>query len=269
MTIKKFLYSIRNWILLIIQFAIPPLFVVITMLSASLFTADGGLPELAISFKEYLQTVTTVEQGTLTAGSVADQIFTSYREMFSNLPDRIPFTSHSLTVTEKNFEEEILAQYKTSKSTTNLNYMVGATFSEDKLTAWFNNQAYHTAPLTINLFNNAILKYEVCPLTQQYFHDFSLSRKFSGNVDSQINLINKPLPYTTQSRVRVKAFFSFLSYLMSFELLRSVNWAPEIISDSTWHSTPVSPCRSSPRCSSCSTSRNASAERSFYSLSVV
>lgn len=158
MSIKKFLYSIRNWILLTIQFVICPLFVVITMLSDNLFTADNNLPELAISFKEYLQTVTTIEEGTFNAGSVAAQIATSYKDMFKNLPDRFPFTSHSLTIAEKPFEDSILDQYRISKPQTNLNYMVGATIKEDRLTVWFNNQAYHTAPLTVNLFNNAILK---------------------------------------------------------------------------------------------------------------
>jgi ATP-binding cassette, subfamily A (ABC1), member 3 len=158
MAIKKFLYSIRNYILLIIQFAIAPFFVVITMLADSLFTGNSNLPELAISFKEYLQTVTTVEKGTFTSGSVAEQIFTSYRDMFENLPQNEPFSSHSLVITDKNFEDAILNQYASSKSEANLNYMVGATIKEDKITAWFNNQAFHTAPLTVNLFNNAILR---------------------------------------------------------------------------------------------------------------
>ena len=158
MVIKKFLYSIRNYILLIIQFAIAPLFVVITMLSDSLLTGNSNLPMLAISFKEYLETVTTVEKGTFVAGSISEQIFNSYSDMFKNLPNRVPYTSHSLAVTDKDFQQEILAQYGVSKSKTNLNYMVGATIRDDNITAWFNNQAYHTAPLSVNLFNNAILK---------------------------------------------------------------------------------------------------------------
>jgi ATP-binding cassette, subfamily A (ABC1), member 3 len=158
MTIKKFLYSIRNYILLIIQFVIGPLFVVITMLTDRLFEGNTGLPSLAISFKEYLQTVTTVEKGTFTPGSIAEQIFTSYQEMFTNLPNREPFTFHTLNVIENSLEDEILNRYEVSTSETNLNYMIGATIKEDRMTAWFNNQAYHTAPLSINLFNNAILR---------------------------------------------------------------------------------------------------------------
>lgn len=153
MTIKKFLYSIRNYILLIIQFVIPALFIVITMLGESTLTGDKDLPQLSIAFDEYLSTVTTVQKGTFQEGSLVDNIFKSYQNGFSNLPEE-----HSLSVTDNDFQDEILNQYRASMSKTNLNYMVGATFSDGMIKAWFNNQGYHTAPLTVNLINNAILK---------------------------------------------------------------------------------------------------------------
>jgi ATP-binding cassette, subfamily A (ABC1), member 3 len=157
MAIKKFLYSIRNYILLIIQFIIAPLYVVITMLADNI-NSNTALPELAISFKEYLETVTTVEKGNFTNGSIAEQIFTSYQDMFKNLSNTKAQKLHTLTITNNNFEDEILNQYNISKAITNLKYMVGVSIKEDNITAWFNNQAFHTAPLSINLINNAILR---------------------------------------------------------------------------------------------------------------
>lgn len=154
MTIKKFLYSIRNYILLSIQFIIPALFVVITML-IEMFNNNGGgdLPELPISFNEYLSTVTTVERGSMTSGSVVEGISTSYESMINGFS-----SDHALRVTTRNFEDDILDQYRASLSDTNLNYMVGVSFSDSEIRAWFNNQGYHTAPLTINTINNAILR---------------------------------------------------------------------------------------------------------------
>lgn len=60
--------------------------------------------------------------------------------------------------------------------------MVGATLdeAEQNFTAWFNNKAYHTAPLSLNLIYNAIL------------------RTFCANCS--LDVVNKPLPYS--SRVR-------------------------------------------------------------------
>lgn len=153
MATKKFLYSIRNRVLLLLQFFIPALFIVITMLTEQLGGGDKDLPELSISFNEYLETVTTVENGSISSGSIVGNFLTNYESIINGLPN-----VHSLTVTNRDFQDDILDQYEISLSNTNLKYMVGVTFSDSIITAWFNNQGYHTAPLAINTINNAILK---------------------------------------------------------------------------------------------------------------
>lgn len=177
MVSKKYLYSIRNWILLLIQFVIPAFFVVMTMLTDSLSAGNRDLPELPISFETYLETVTVLERGTFATGSFSENIFNNYKTIFTDLPKE-----HELTQTSQPFQEAILAQYAVSVSKTNLNFMVGATIGEN-ITAWFNNQGYHTAPLTINLINNAIL------------------RSATGKSGVAMNVVNKPLPFNTDSRV--------------------------------------------------------------------
>lgn len=111
------------------------------------------MPELRISFLEYLQTVTVYENKTAVASM--QNIITSFRTLFNNLP-----SEHQLRLTADglSMEDTILKEYRASVSNVNLNYMVGATFEDNTITAWFNNQAFHTVPLTVNLINNAILK---------------------------------------------------------------------------------------------------------------
>lgn len=178
MTIKKFLYSIRNYILLIFQFAIPALFVVITMLISNFNASGGDLPSLPIAFEEYLTTVTTIERGAMESGSFAESIFTSYENIISGLSN-----DHTARVTTRDFQVEILEQYERSMSETNLNFMVGVSISDEGIRAWFNNQGFHTAPLTINTINNAIL------------------RSFPENAARAINLVNRPLPFTHSTRM--------------------------------------------------------------------
>lgn len=177
MVSKKYLYSIRNWILLLIQFVIPAFFVVMTMITDSVSTGNRDLPELSIAFESYLQTVTVLEKGTFATGSISEDIYNNYMTIIDELPDE-----HSLNLTSMGFQDKILALYEESVSRTNLEYMVGATIG-DKITAWFNNQGFHTAPLTINLINNAIL------------------RSVTGKSGVAINVVNKPLPFSTDSRV--------------------------------------------------------------------
>lgn len=77
-------------------------------------------------------------------------------------------------------------------STVNLNYMVGTTFAGNVITVWFNNQAYHTVPLTVNLINNAILKGR---LGDEY----------------SITLTNKPLPFSLDTTVSLSHIISLIN----------------------------------------------------------
>lgn len=125
---------------------------IVTMITDGLAPSGGkDLPELAISFNEYLSTVTTVERGA--SGSVVEGITRNFESIINDLS-----SDHSLRIASKPFQDEILDQYRTSLSETNLKYMVGITFSDAEIKAWFNNQAYHTAPLVVNTFHNAVLR---------------------------------------------------------------------------------------------------------------
>lgn len=152
MFMKKYLYSIRNYIFIIVQIIIPALFVAITILDdvAGFSFDDNNLPALTISLNQYKETVTTVQQGSITSGSIIEGIFTTFGRLVNE---------HStLRITTNDFQDEILDNYRSSIYETNLKYMIGATFSPSEIKAWFNNEAYHTAPLAVNTINNAILR---------------------------------------------------------------------------------------------------------------
>ena len=153
MFLKKFLYSTRNYILVIVQFVIPALFVVLTMMIEDFDLSAKELPALPISFDKYLATVTTVEKGSYKNGSTIENVFKSYERIINGLP-----SGHTLKVTTRDFQDEILDRYRNSISEVNLNHMIGASFNASQIKVWFNNQGYHTAPLAINTINNAILK---------------------------------------------------------------------------------------------------------------
>jgi ATP-binding cassette subfamily A (ABC1) protein 3 len=152
MMLKKLLFSMRKFMTLVVQFLFAPFIVGYTVMTDR-HNDSSNLPALEISFDKYLKTVTLVESGNFTVNSTNEKIFQSYQESFKAFGE-----TNKLELTEGNFNEVILEQYKSSLSSTNLNYLVGATFTNDKITAWFNNQAFHSAPLTLNLLNNAILR---------------------------------------------------------------------------------------------------------------
>lgn len=68
---------------------------------------------------------------------------------------------------------------KTIQVRVNSRYLVAASFKATNITAWLNNQALHTAPLTVNMVHNAI------------------AQTLSPNIS--IEVTNAPLPYTTST----------------------------------------------------------------------
>jgi ATP-binding cassette subfamily A (ABC1) protein 3 len=155
MFMKKFYYTFRNYMMLFIQFVVPLFFLVITMLLEDLFDGDQDLPELRISFFEYLQTITVYESSFNASNTKMQGIFDNYKNYFDNIGSE---GNHELRSVEPglDLEDTILFEYRKSMSNVNLNYMIGTSFNGSDITAWFNNQAFHTAPLTINAINNAI-----------------------------------------------------------------------------------------------------------------
>jgi ATP-binding cassette, subfamily A (ABC1), member 3 len=184
MTLKKFVYSLRSYKLFIIQFIIPALFVIITMLIEHKFGGGKQLPALPITLDEYLSPVTVLEIGNVT-NSFVNEVLDGYKKFFQS-------SSKSYLEKQTDFESYILNE---SISSVNLKNMVGATFKDDRITAWFNNQGFHTAPLSVNIINNAILQ------------------TFTRNPHKSINVINKPLPFLSGSKVSRKGFYHLESHL--------------------------------------------------------
>lgn len=90
-----------------------------------------------------------------TENPIMENYITNYLDFMKDLPDEhtIRETADGLSM-----EDTILNEYRASMSNVNLNYMVGTTFKDNSIIAWFNNQAFHTVPLTVNLINNVFLR---------------------------------------------------------------------------------------------------------------
>ncbi|KAL1392905.1 hypothetical protein pipiens_012130 [Culex pipiens pipiens] len=169
---KKYLSFIRAWKISTLQTTLSMFYIIMIIVIVRSFPNNVILPPLEISFDSYGKTVTVLETTDANA-----TISKSYADLFADFAK-----SNQLVTIDTSFPEYIL-----SKSTENIKavdntYMVGATLdeAEQNFTAWFNNKAYHTAPLSLNLIYNAIL------------------RTFCANCS--LDVVNKPLPYS--SRVR-------------------------------------------------------------------
>lgn len=107
MFLKKFIYTKRNYILLIIQNVIPLVFIVMTMLIVNSMssTTDQDLPELLITLDSYAQTSTVLQVGEFETESLQYKIWNSYAAGFKERPQ-----SQQLLNTVDGIQDFILGQ---------------------------------------------------------------------------------------------------------------------------------------------------------------
>lgn len=58
---KKLWYTLRNWILFLIQLIIPMIFIILTILVVRTWAGGTDLPGLSINLDGYIKTITVLE----------------------------------------------------------------------------------------------------------------------------------------------------------------------------------------------------------------
>lgn len=110
---------------------------------------------------------------------------------------------HEFEKINENLEGYILRLAKAMLVRVNSRYLAGATIRDSmRITAFFNNQPFHTAPLSLSLVHNAVI------------------RAHLGS-DHSITVFNKPLPYSSHSRMKLLQ----LGGTMGFQLAVNVGFA--------------------------------------------
>lgn len=172
---KKYWSCLRNWMLFLIQIAIPVALTIITVFVARVFSAEISLPLLNLKLENFRQSVTILE----THESVLDDspIIQEYKKIITNLPE-----TNTLDVTTDDVEAHWLGLAETILHRLHTDYIIGATVRAENVTAWFNNRPFHGLPISVNTINNAILR-------------------AAGCTECEINVGNFPLPFTAEARV--------------------------------------------------------------------
>uniref|UniRef100_A0A182LRE6 ABC transporter domain-containing protein n=1 Tax=Anopheles culicifacies TaxID=139723 RepID=A0A182LRE6_9DIPT len=170
MLLKKAIATKRSWIALLVQIFIPIFFVIMTVVIVRSFPDSLAMPPLPIDFDGYSATVTVLE------GTSADRsVIEAYQQLFDGAG-----SSRSLVTITEPMVNYILGRYGQNLPQVNNEFMVGASITPTNHTVWFNAQGYHTAPLAVNTFYNAMLR-TVCS-------------------QCSILITNHPLPFRPETR---------------------------------------------------------------------
>lgn len=180
MMYKKILISIRNSVILFIQNFMPIFFITVTILTIRQAGTVLPLKSRHITLESYAQSVTILEMNnSIPLTNQEKEIGIQYKNVVNSYGPSHQF--FEINSKEQNFEDYILEKAKTILVQINSKYLAASTIHHKNITAWFNNQAFHTVPLSLNLIHNAILKAFI-------------------SKDYNIDITNYPLPYTVTTR---------------------------------------------------------------------
>ncbi|XP_073830693.1 ATP binding cassette subfamily A member 3 isoform X2 [Musca autumnalis] len=178
MILKKVLHTWRNKLLFIIQNVMPIFFVAMTVIITRTQGTFKTLEPMTMGLTQYPVAVTVLETAPdVTPNSFLAKISNEYKTIASSYG-----SDYELEVTgTKTFSEYILDLGRQIQVRINSRYLASASIrGNNTITAWLNNQPLHTAPLTVNLVHNAIIK---AAMNESY----------------EITVTNAPLPYTTET----------------------------------------------------------------------
>ncbi|KRT85363.1 ABC transporter ATP-binding protein [Oryctes borbonicus] len=196
MFMKKVLSTVRSWILFLIQNIIPVAFLIIAIIVARQMNASNDLPDLDITLDSYDNPITV-----MTTDNVNNNIFNQYREMLqTEYRESIDWGITSMHYNMLNATVENTARVR-------MRYIIGATFSgkNDTITAWFNNEPYHSPPLTLQYAINSIVKSKL-------------------GLDYSISFSNFPLPFTIDTQFARLAQGSNMGFQLAFNIAFSMSF---------------------------------------------
>ncbi|GJQ88081.1 hypothetical protein Trydic_g13093 [Trypoxylus dichotomus] len=188
MLMKKIRVTQRNWILLVVQNIIPIAFMIITLVIAQMMNIGVDLPSLRLTLDPFNDPITVIS-----GDNENNSYYIQYIDLLSR-ENRI-----FLDWTTQNMTENMLRDTTEFTARVRMRYIIGASFEENSIISWFNNEPYHSPPITLQYSMNAILQSHM-----------------SSNY--HIQFTNHPLPRSTETRVRQISTGQTLGFQIAFNL---------------------------------------------------
>lgn len=174
---KKFKVFYRSWKSLLAMLVISLTLLFFNSVNSELNEWEKPEKMLNISLSSFGKTVTIIEGN----GPVAE----GYKNLFHGKDEVFEIN--------RDLENFVLKIANKSILSFNKKHIIGASFKNDSIIAWFNGQSYHSMPLTINTINRALVKafrgdnYEIETYNHPYDEPDMLDNFYLE--DDEINLI--------------------------------------------------------------------------------
>uniref|UniRef100_A0A8C7LC43 ATP binding cassette subfamily A member 3 n=1 Tax=Oncorhynchus kisutch TaxID=8019 RepID=A0A8C7LC43_ONCKI len=179
MFLKRALYSWRNWKVIVAQFLVPLVFTVLALVVAKTFPGRHDSPQLRLALGRYGPTTVPValEPG---KGPLAIALAQVYSSQLA-----------AQEAQDVNIREYVLTKTEEEGGAFNERCVVGASFRGGtgkfaEVTAYFNNQGYHTAATALMMVDNTLFKMLAGPNASIMTGNMPMPRNVSESAQSQL-----------------------------------------------------------------------------------
>ena len=203
MFLKRVLHTSRNWLITVSQLAVPLFFTITALIILKTQPIDGNSSPLALKLSRFGYTIIPYGSG-VNPTAATRELSAVYSELFEGTSQILEYITNDSV--HHQMEEFLEAKGLESLPTYNLHYIVAAEFeggSDGKsidVTAYFNNQAYHSPGVTLGIISSAILRYV-------------------GGGNHTITTTNHPLPQTANDMIDNKLLEEEEGFTISFNIM--------------------------------------------------
>ncbi|XP_059204278.1 phospholipid-transporting ATPase ABCA3 [Centropristis striata] len=182
MFLKRALYSWRNWKVMVAQFLVPLVFTVVALVVARTIPNHQNAPQLRLALSRYGHTKVPVALPP-GVGPLASALANTYSSQLSAQLGQL------INVTD--FTDYVLNQAEEEGGSFNERCVVGAAFRGSssqyaEVTAYFNNEGYHTPATALMMADNALFKLLAGPNASIQTSNYPMPRNLSEVAQSQL-----------------------------------------------------------------------------------
>lgn len=207
MFIKRALHTLRNKIVIAVQLGVPLFFTIMALIVIKTFPGPQDSPPLNLTTKTLGDNVVVYSVQHSDESEMARRFGTFYQKQFidEKNTDVIYVNNQTDFIKNPDITKYLLKEGHDDIGAFNLKYLVGADMIEGgptlNLTAYFNNQAYHTPGITLAVLYNALLH-------------------FVTNDSSQyLQVTNHPLPRTVNDIISDETTRETTGFTVAFNIV--------------------------------------------------
>jgi len=213
MLLKRIQNTFRHWPLTTSQLIVPVFFTVMSLVVIRTLPGPGDSPPLQLDLSRLPHTVVAYSSGVNATGTQLADAYASYiRDNFQSVQLAYVNNVSSYEV-DPDISRYLVSEGERSIATYNNHYSIACKMSSDvnlaanysnmstKVTALFNNQGYHAAAISLNIFANALL------------------RQVTGLRNVSLLTINHPMPRTVNDVINDQTAQSFQGFAIAVDLL--------------------------------------------------